>query len=85
VIMETSTRHTCNTSQPGKPLPFGKRAQPGQCPRCDELTAGAAPRTGWGVSRAQADTARAADIRAHFASERHRSGGCGSVCTFGDW
>jgi hypothetical protein len=25
------------------------------------------------------------DNRAHFASQTHRSGGCGPVCTFGEW
>jgi hypothetical protein len=53
--METVTRHTCNPNQPGKPLPFGKRAPAGDCPRCDELAVGAAPRAGWGMSRAQVD------------------------------
>lgn len=83
--METTARHDCNPSQPGKPLPFGKRAPAGDCPRCDELAAGAKPRTGWGRSRAQQDAARVIDIRAHFASEKHRTGGCGPVCTYGDW
>jgi len=83
--METTTRHACNPDQPGRPLPFGKRAPQGECPRCDELAAGAAPRVGWGQSRAQQDAMRAAEIRAHFASDKHRAGGCGLVCTFGDW
>ena len=87
---ETTTRHSCNTSQPGKALPFGKRAPAGQCPRCDELAAGAQPRAAWGTShygagtRAQGDAARAAEIRAHFASEKHRTQ-CRRTCTFGDW
>lgn len=83
--METTTRHSCNPRQPGKPLPFGKHAPVGECPRCDELAAGAEPRTGWGSSRAQQDAARTLDIRAHFAGQRHLSGGCGPVCTYGDW
>ena len=54
------------------------------CPRCDELAAGAAP-VKWARSRRDDDRQRAAEIRAHMSSERHRSGGCGVVCTFGDW
>jgi hypothetical protein len=25
------------------------------------------------------------EIKEHFASAKHLSGGCGSVCTFGEW
>lgn len=75
-----ATRHTC-----GGPV-FGRKT-PG-CPRCDELLAGAAP-VQWAPSRAELerreDARRAAEIRAHVASHKHRSGGCGPVCTFGDW
>lgn len=42
------TKHTCNSDRPGMPLPFGRKADLGQCPRCDELRQGAAPRSpGW--------------------------------------
>ena len=72
----TTTRHTC-----GGPA-FGRKT-PG-CPRCDELTAGAAP-VAWRNTSKQDDMQRCAGIHAHFAGERHRSGGCGPVCTFGEW
>jgi len=62
--------------------PFGFRRIPG-CPRCDELKSGASPREGF--RSGNSDAGRAADIRAHFASKRHRSGRCGLVCTYGDW
>jgi hypothetical protein len=72
------TRHTC-----GGPS-FG-RLTPG-CPRCDELAAGSAPRQQpWRETRRQADARQRAEIADHFASQRHLSGGCGPVCTFGDW
>lgn len=69
-----TTQHTC-----GGPV-FGKRT-PG-CPRCEELAAGAEP-VRW--RRNDDDAQRVRSLDAHFASERHRSGGCGPVCTFGDW
>ena len=68
-----TTKHTC-----GGPV-FGKKT-PG-CPRCDELLGGAKPIV-WGRSR---DALRCDAVKAHFASEAHRSGKCGPVCTFGDW
>jgi hypothetical protein len=39
------TKHTC-----GGPV-FGRLAEPGTCPRCDELRAGAAPRQWVGTAR----------------------------------
>lgn len=83
--MRTSepTRHTC--CAPGRGPGFIRTAG---CPRCDELTAGAPARQQpWRrrETRAQEDARRAAEIRAHFNSERHRSGGCGPCCTFGEW
>jgi len=73
----TTTRHTC-----GGPA-FGRKT-PG-CPRCDELLDGAAP-VQWAASRKREDEARQLrEIKAHFASAKHRGGGCGPVCTFGDW
>lgn len=73
-----TTKHTC-----GGPT-FGRKT-PG-CPRCDELLAGAAP-VKWQrrPSAAQLDAERCADLRAHFQSYKHRSGGCGPCCTYGDW
>jgi len=55
------------------------------CPRCQELAAGAEARRGWGPSREQRDAQASAEIHAHFSGEKHRSGGCGVVCTFGEW
>jgi hypothetical protein len=70
----TTTKHTC-----GGPV-FG-RLSPKECPRCFELSVGA-PAVQW---RKSADAIRCEEIRAHFRSERHLSGGCGVVCTFGEW
>lgn len=83
-------RHTCNSARPGQSLPFGRKAAPGECPRCDELRAGAPAREAHPVIRAvvarRAEDARRVDeIKAHFASDAHRSGACGVVCTFGEW
>jgi hypothetical protein len=80
--MTGSARHTC-----GGPV-FGRKT-PG-CPRCDELLAGAEPRQlpEWRqrrIDRANEDQRRVEEIRAHFESAKHRSGGCGLCCTFGDW
>lgn len=69
-----TTKHTC-----GGPV-FGRKT-PG-CPRCDELLAGKAP-VRWNVRTQNID--RASEIRAHFQSHKHLSGGCGPVCTFGEW
>lgn len=70
-----TTKHTC-----GGPK-FGRLASSGLCPRCDELRAGAAP-VKWKES---AEDERCRSIAAHFASDKHRRGLCGPVCTFGDW
>ncbi len=65
-------------------MAFGRPSPIGICARCDELRAGSAPRKGWNT-RAMKDAARSKEIHAHFASEYHRSGKCGVVCTFGEW
>lgn len=71
----TTTKHTC-----GGPV-FGKLTA--GCPRCDELAQGAKPVV-WNISSRKADDAqRSAALRAHLASERHRTE-C-TVCTYGDW
>lgn len=82
------TRHTCTRT--GKALPFGRKAPVGQCPRCDQLRNGAAPRTlSWVEDQNRKlayDRADQAAHRAHFAvNGPHQTGLCGSVCTFGDW
>ena len=55
------------------------------CPRCQELLSGAAPRAGWGRKVSDFERRQCEEIRDHFSSHRHLSGGCGPVCTFGDW
>ena len=75
---QAGTRHTCND---GAGPHFGRLAERGACKRCDELRFGMPPRA-WAKSQ---DARRCEEIAAHFASERHRSGGCGPVCTFGEW
>jgi hypothetical protein len=70
--------HTC-----GGPA-FGRKT-PG-CPRCDQLLAGApAIVQDRGTRRADDDARQRLELAQHFASEKHRSGGCGPVCTKGDW
>lgn len=83
-----TTRHTCTPD--GRALPFGRKASPGICARCDELRAGATPRTPSWVGKVQArqvnEAADRAASRAHFAPDGpHARGECGLVCTFGDW
>lgn len=89
-MSETTTKHSCNPRNPGKPLPFGKKAPVGECPRCDELRDGAEPRTlGWieSKNRREADDARQSrDMAEHFApGGPHQRGDCGPVCTKFDW
>lgn len=71
-------------------MAFGRKSPVGDCPRCDELRNGAAPREGWqaGYFTRKAAIARAdaASHAAHFAAGGpHARGCCGPVCTFGDW
>lgn len=73
-----TTKHTC-----GGPV-FGRLGPRGQCKRCDELLFGMPP-VRWAESRRQRDARDVQAVRDHFASEKHRSGGCGPVCTFGEW
>ena len=74
--MIKTTQHTCGGPSFGR-LTAG-------CPRCDELLGGAAP-VRWRQSSRQDDARRVREIEAHFTSHRHLSGGCGPVCTFGEW
>lgn len=66
---------------------FGKRMA--GCPRCDELNNGAAPIVqAWRKPLPFGGSNKgptSAEIHAHFNSHKHLSGGCGPVCTFGDW
>jgi len=63
----------------GCKMVFGRKDP--SCPRCQELLAGSKPRQ-WAISN---DQRRCAEIKEHFASHKHLSGGCGPVCTFGEW
>ena len=67
-------------------MAFG-RYDAGNCPRCAELASGAAarPRFGGKITRQADDQRRCDEITAHFRSHKHLSGGCGPVCTFGDY
>lgn len=65
-------------------MAFGKKSPAGVCARCDELTAGAAPRAGWQgpyYARKAAEAARLARMPKHDCARS----GCGPVCTWGDW
>lgn len=84
---QAGTRHASNCR-----MRFGRKDP--ECPRCQELLAGSPPRT-WGgtvgyvggraLNRQQMDAHLAREIEEHFQSEKHRTGGCGPVCTFGEW
>jgi hypothetical protein len=85
---EPVVRHTCTPD--GRALPFGRKAPEGQCRRCDELRNGAAPRAPHpaiqaGIDRRTNEARQLAELEKHFASEQHRFGGCGLVCTYGQW
>lgn len=76
-------KHTCN----GGAGPHFGRKTPG-CGRCDELLAGAPARgLGWDPSKTgkALDAQICREIAAHFKSDKHLSGGCGPVCTYGEW
>jgi hypothetical protein len=68
---EAEAVHTC-----GGPV-FGRLAERGTCPRCDELRAGAAPKKGWGRSSRYDG----------YSTEPHscRESNCAPICTYGDW
>jgi len=69
--VEVEAVHTC-----GGPV-FGRLAERGTCPRCDELRAGAAPRQGWGRSSRYDG----------YSTEPHscQESNCAPICTWGDW
>lgn len=64
-------------------MTFGRPSRHQACPRCEELKAGAVPRS-WAVRHRPA-ARRQDEIAQHFASAKHRTGGCGPVCTFGEY
>lgn len=75
---EELTQHTCGGPKFGRLTP--------DCPRCDELAAGAQPRTSWRSRRQQTQETQQRAHQAHFAPNGpHARGACGPVCTFGDW
>lgn len=51
------------------------------CPRCIELSNGAASRSGWGQNRRLKDEQRIQAIRSHDC----KKSGCMSVCVAFDW
>ena len=63
-------------------MAFGRKDP--SCPRCQELLYGANP-VKWAPSLKQRDAQARREISAHFTSHKHLSGGCGPVCTFGEW
>jgi hypothetical protein len=63
-------------------MAFGRKDR--NCPRCQQLLNGAPP-VKWSESFKQRDARRCAEIADHFKSHKHLSGGCGVVCTFGEW
>jgi hypothetical protein len=82
-------KHTCTSD--GRAQPFGRKAPRGECPRCDQLHDGAAPRSWAGTESArrnarydrQEDDRRRANIAAGRCA-------CGQpsnhgICTYGEW
>ena len=60
------------------------------CPRCQELASGAAPRSGWQAAyyarKAHRENQDRRAIAAHFApGGPHDRGECGPICTAFDW
>jgi len=66
--METITKHNADCRRA-----FSRRDE--NCPRCQELANGAAPRRGWGQSR----------LAVGRKVQHVCSANCGPVCTVGDW
>lgn len=89
---EASTKHTCTAD--GRPLPFGRKAPKGECPRCDELHDGAPARSGWQKDyferKNRHDAERSAAIRNHTNDncpymQRNAHGYWAGVCVCFDW
>jgi len=76
--LESKTRHKMDCERVFKHYDLS-------CLRCVELSGGAAPRAGWSDWKREQERRTNLAIDAHFSSEKHKSGGCGVVCTFGDW
>lgn len=56
-----------------------------QCPRCQELAAGAPARDGWQKSYYSRKEANEQIRRDALRTHNCQTAGCGPVCTFGDW
>jgi hypothetical protein len=75
----------------GGKLFFGQYKKPGECPRCDQLRAGAAPREAHPAITASkrkqdAEEQTRAAMREHFRpGGPHERGECGPVCTKFDY
>lgn len=79
-----TTKHTCTPD--GRALPFGRKAAPGECARCDELLDGAAPRADRAGYRRAAHQGYPTD--AERATHRRSCIPCSTgrgVCTAGEW
>lgn len=70
------TKHTCNN---GRGPVFGRRTD--GCPRCAELSAGAAP-IQWSDRRALIERMRLAELRHPHNCAASK---CGPVCTWGEY
>jgi hypothetical protein len=64
-------------------MAFGRKDE--ECPRCLEMLNGAPARKSWHKSYYAAQQAASNEIKAHFSSHKHLTGGCGAVCTYGEW
>ena len=78
-----NTKHS-----PDCKMVFGRKDP--DCPRCQELLAGAAPRAGWQgdyfARKARNERMEREAIKQHFApGGPHERGVCGPVCTAFDW
>jgi hypothetical protein len=76
-----NTRHNHDG---GQALPFGRKLPQGECPRCDELRAGAPARADHAAGRrGKRDDYQPGDYARHRATcDRCRTGG---VCTAYEW
>lgn len=90
---EPFVRHTCNRAKPGMPLPWGRKAPEGECARCDQLRAGAAPRSAPPAILAGQERAKhnggypteAERATHHAPGGPHATKCANTICTFGDW
>lgn len=63
-------------------MAFGRYSPEGKCARCDELRAGASPRSGWRSNMRRQNTRSMLEtIKAHDCAKS----GCGPVCTAFDY